>query len=116
MLEGMRRDGAVLPLSWQGWRYSVVIERFQAESMNPAWIPYRLEACVVAVGDPLVVETLPGTPSVADATALGAGPTLSGDIAIATAGLQSGDVRVAIGAAGVLARLVTAQAYLGIAS
>ena len=115
LLEGMRRAGAVLPLSWQGWRYSVVIESFRAEAMNPAWVPYRLEACVVAVGDLTATEELPQAPSAADAAALGAGPTLAGDIVDATAGLQSGDVRVAIGAAGTLARLVTAQAYMGIA-
>ena len=112
LLDGMRRDGAALTLSWSGSRYTVVIERFEAEAVNPAWIPYRLSACVVAVGDPVAAEPLPDAPSVSEATNLGAGPGVDTAIGLATAGLQASDVGTAIQAAGTLARLVTGRALL----
>ena len=112
LLDRLRQAGSVLPLSWSGWRYSVVIESLEAESMNPAWIPYQLQACVVALGDLISVEALPIAATVADALALGAGATLISDIATATSNLGSADVSTAIAAAGSLARLVTAQSLL----
>ena len=113
LLDELRRSGSVLGLSWAGWRYTVVIDTFQAESMNPAWLPYRLRACVVAVGDLIAAEALPGSATLADAIALGAGPDLAGQIASASAALGSSDAATFIGAAGTLAQLVTAQALLG---
>ena len=112
MLEGLRRDGSILLLAWEGWRYSVVIEGFQAVSMNPAWIPYSLRMCVVSTGDLVLPEALPAAASLVDAVALGAGDRLDGRIVSAEAGLNSGDVVVAIAAAGTLARLVTARAMV----
>ena len=113
LLERLRRDGAVLPLSWEGWRYLVVIEVFEAEATNPAWIPYRVQACVVAAGDAVASEGVPLAGTDIEAFALGAGPGLEGRIDGASAGLSSGDAGVAIESAGLLARLVTARAYLG---
>jgi hypothetical protein len=115
LLDGMRRAGDTLPLSWSGSRYTVVIDSFEASAMNPAWIPYRLSACVVAVGDPVVTEALPETATVALAGVLGAGPGVDEGIAAATLELQSADVSTAILASGTLARLVTGRALLSAA-
>ena len=113
LLERLRRLGAVLLLAWEGWRYTVIIEAFEAEAMNPAWIPYSLRACVVAAGDLIAVEALPPAATLVEAAALGAGPGLDAGIVDATAALQSNDIGVAIAASGTLARLVTARALVG---
>ena len=110
-LERLRRDGAVLPLSWEGWRYSVIIESFEAETAHPAWIPYRLSACVVASGDLFEAEPVLATATLAQAVALGAGPGLVEAIDQATVLLGSDDVGTAMSAAGSLARLVAARAF-----
>ena len=110
LLDGMRRAGNVVPLAWSGSRYSVVIEMFEAEAVNPAWIPYRISACVVAMGDPVVAELLPDAATLALAGYLGVGPGLDGRIATATTALQSADVSTAILASGTLAQLVTGRA------
>lgn len=113
LLDELRRGGQTLLLAWDGWRYSVVIEQFQAQSQNPAWIPYSLKVCVVATGDVVAVEALPAGATLADAVALGAGEGLDGRIDVASDNLGSGDAVMAIEAAGVLARLVTARALVG---
>lgn len=46
MLDSLRAGGAVLPLTWDAFLYSVVIDRFEAEYSSPWWIPYRI-ACTV---------------------------------------------------------------------
>jgi len=42
----MRAQGALWPLTWDSYFYSVVIERFEADYRRPNWIPYRI-ACTV---------------------------------------------------------------------
>lgn len=115
VLEQLRRDGAALPLAWEGWRYTVVVTSFQVAGANAAWVPYRLEATVVAVGDVVVTEALPEVASLAETmalvTALGGGPGLVGRLDVAAALLGSADVGVAMGAAGTLAQLVAARAF-----
>ena len=115
LLEGLRRDGLPLLLAWAGWRYTVLIETFEAEAMNPAWIPYKVRTCVVAVGDLPAAELLPAPATVLDAEALGAGPDLADAIEQATSQLGSDDVVTAIDASGRLAQLVAARAFLAAA-
>lgn len=110
-LERLRRDGAVLPLSWQGWRYSVVIERLAIEATNPAWMPYRLRVCVVTEGAGAADEGLLEAVTLDEAVALGAGSGLEGQIVISAAALASDDIATSIAAAGALARLITARAF-----
>lgn len=119
VIEELRRSGAALPLSWGGWRFTVVVESFEAEAANPAWVPYRIRACVLAVGDVVVPELLPLLPTVAEALALGAGPGVDGRIGAASVALGSAVIGTSIDAAGQLARLVAGKAYgtaLGIAT
>jgi hypothetical protein len=46
LLDLVRADGSVWPLSWAGFFYSVVVSAFQADFARPNWIPYRI-ACTV---------------------------------------------------------------------
>jgi hypothetical protein len=46
LLDVMRGDGGVWPLSWDAFFYSVVISEFQANFEHANWIPYRV-ACTV---------------------------------------------------------------------
>ena len=107
LLEAFRRAGTVLPLTWSSWRYSVVIESFEADSANPAWIPYRVKCCVIAAEAMAEVDWLLGT-TVAEAGAFGAGL----DATVAESGLISDDVATAVSAAGQLAQLNAGRAFL----
>ena len=113
LVERLRRDGTVSLLSWEGWRFTVIVETFEAEATNPAWIPYQVRTCVVAAGDIVATEALPGVATMAEAVALGAGPGLDSRISAAGLALQSSDIGAAIEASGALARLVTARALAG---
>ncbi len=42
----MRGEGALWPLTWDSYFYSVVVSRFEADYRRPNWIPYRI-ACTV---------------------------------------------------------------------
>ncbi len=46
-LDLMRADGALWPLTWDSFFYSVVIARFDADQRRPNWIPYRLSCTVL---------------------------------------------------------------------
>ena len=112
-LERLRRAGDALPLTWDGWRFTVIIQDFGAETANPSWIPYRIQLCVVRDGDLAVDEYAPAAPTFAEAAALGAGPELEQRIAAASAGLASPMLADVFASAGNLARLVTARAFSG---
>lgn len=110
-LDRLRRGGLAWPLAWDGWRFTAVVSRFEADSMTPWWMPYRIAACVVADGDPAVPELLPDLPTAAEAAALGAGPGLEAQLAAAGAGLAGPDLQGVLAAAGQAARLATARAF-----
>jgi hypothetical protein len=46
LVDLVRADGSVWPLSWAGFFYSVVVSSFQADFARDNWIPYRI-ACTV---------------------------------------------------------------------
>ena len=54
----MRADGAVWPLTWDSYFYSVIISRFEADFRRPNWIPYRI-ACTVLRDEAEVVVEIP---------------------------------------------------------
>lgn len=63
-LDTLRITGTPLPLAWDAFLYTIVIERFEADYRSPWWIPYRLscavlrdEAATLILG---VVGLLPG--------------------------------------------------------
>ena len=110
-LERLRRAGNSLPLTWDSWLYTVIIEEFTADVSNPWWIPYRIQLCVLpsptaGSGNDAIVA-----PSQAEADALGAGPNVDEQIATASSGLTASSFAVVVSAAGSLAQLVTAKAY-----
>lgn len=47
LLDMLRTTGAVLPLTWDSFLYSVVIARFDAQFAAPWWIPYRITCTVL---------------------------------------------------------------------
>ena len=48
LLDVLRAQGAVLPLTWDVFFYSVVIASFDAEYRHGWWIPYRLTCTVLS--------------------------------------------------------------------
>lgn len=112
-LDRLRRGGLAWPLSWDGWRFTVIMSRFEADSAKPFWMPYRLSACVVAEGDLAPAELLPGVPTTAEAAALGAGPGLEDRLVQAGAGLAGTDLALVLVAAGQTAQLAMARAFQG---
>jgi len=110
-LDRLRRAGLALPLGWDGWRFTVVISDFEADSAHPWWVPYRISCTVLSEGDLAVAELLPLAATLVEAAALGAGPGIDERMAAAGVGLGSGALSDVAAAAGLLARLATARAY-----
>ena len=57
-LDELRRAGQALPLGWDGWRFTVIISRFEADCASPWWVPYRISCTVLSEGDLAAVEAL----------------------------------------------------------
>lgn len=110
-LDGLRRTGQALPLGWDGWRFTVIISRFEADCASPWWVPYQISCTVLSQGDLAAVEALPALATLAEAVALGAGPGLEGAMAAAGVGLGSAALSDVALAAGSLARLAMARAF-----
>jgi len=77
LLDQMRADGSVWPLTWQDFTYSVVIARFDANDRRSNWIPYRITCAVLSDNS--------GSPA---AVLLSAAQSVVQDLAVA-AGLSS---------------------------
>ncbi len=110
-LDRLRRAGLALPLGWDGWRFTVIVSNFEADSANPWWVPYRISCTVLSEGDLAVLELLPVAATLIEALALGAGPDVDAQMAAAGDALASGALPEVIEAAGRLARLATGRAY-----
>ena len=110
-LEIIRRGGQQQVLTWDAWRYSVIVQEFDAQITNTSWIPYQIRLCVISVDSLASVDYLdhavPPTLTIGLITAA----ALEAGIGAAGLGLGSSDIGQAIGAAGNLAQLVTARAY-----
>ena len=46
-LDQIRLSGSTVPLTWQSYRYAVVIRQFRANYVNPWWIEYSV-SCTIA--------------------------------------------------------------------
>jgi hypothetical protein len=85
MIDLMRVDGAVWPLVWDSFFYSVVVAVFQADYRRANWIPYRIACTVlrdeaeamVAVAASLAAS---GLADLTSANAVGSGADLSGPL------------------------------------
>jgi len=98
-------------LAWDGWRFTVIVSNFEADSANPWWVPYRISCTVLSEGDLAVLELLPVAATLVEAAALGAGPDVDARMAAAGDALASGALPDVVAAAGLLARLATGRAY-----
>ncbi len=58
LLDALRVAGAALPLAWDAFLYTVIIERFEADYRSPWWIPYRLTCSVLRDEAAAVVTAL----------------------------------------------------------
>ena len=47
LLDTLRIAGTNLPLAWDAFAYTVVIEHFEADYRSPWWIPYRISCSVL---------------------------------------------------------------------
>jgi len=108
VLEALRRAGTSLPLAWSLWRYTVVIESFEADWATASWIPYRLQCCVVATEAAAVVDWLVGAAPGEIAALVSASSDV--DEAAAEFALGGDDVAAAITASGTVARLNAGRA------
>jgi len=113
-LEALRRMGSPLTLSWDAWRFRVIIHEFEATVTNANWMPYRIELCVVpdllaTVVDWLTTAVAPTLAGAAlNSAALNAGIEASG------AALLSTSLGTVVAASGQLANYVTQRAYGGV--
>lgn len=112
-LERLRRNGSQLQLSWDAWRFRVIIQEFEANFESSNWIPYRIELCVLPSIGTLTADWL----SVAVAPILTvqvlAGAALNQQIEFASSALAGGTLSSLVMASGQLAQYVTSRAYGG---
>ena len=112
-LERLRRRGDTVTLTWDAWRFLVIVKDFEAEMTNSSWIPYRIELCLVPDLIASAVDWL--TNAVAPTlvfTATSAGALAAGIETSGTA-LVGGSLASVVAASGQLASYVTQRAYGG---
>ncbi len=112
----MRAQGAVWPLVWDSFFYSVVIARFEADYAHANWIPYRLACTVLRDEAEALVETVVSLAAdalndLASADAMGSGIDFSAPVA----GLGASDATTRGSAAygGAVSSLNDASAQIG---
>jgi uncharacterized protein YciI len=88
LLDAARALGAALPLVWDGFYYSVILQEFSAEYHKPNLIPFAI-TCVV-VSDP-VTALAAAAPPVANLVArdLGIATALSGQAGLSLGGISA---------------------------
>ena len=69
MLDVLRVAGEALPLAWDAFIYTVVVESFEADYRSPWWVPYRL-SCTVLLDEAASLTT----------AAVELAPTLTADL------------------------------------
>ena len=89
LLDTLRIAGSTLPLAWDAFAYTVVVETFEADYRSPWWIPYRLSCSVLRDEVAAVVGT-----------ALDLAPTLTSDLL--AAGTLATTASVAVGSPGAI--------------
>ncbi len=117
-VDELRSAGLPLPLTWDVFFYSVVIDSFQADYRNSNWIPYRISCTVIRDEAAALIEAAASlaTSALADvSTALASAATAGIDLsATQPAILTSGATTSGTAAfASAQSSLVTAQSALG---
>ena len=104
LLDVLRVAGETLPLAWDAFIYTVIVESFEADYRSPWWVPYRL-SCTVLRDEAASLTT----------AAIELAPTLSADLL--SAGSFATTANAAIGVSGATtggtAANAAAQASLG---
>jgi hypothetical protein len=104
LLDVLRVAGETLPLAWDAFIYTVIVESFEADYRSPWWVPYRL-SCTVLRDEAASLTT----------AAIELAPTLSADLL--SAGSFAATASAAIGVSGATtvgtAANAAAQASLG---
>ncbi len=104
LLDVLRVAGETLPLAWDAFIYTVIVESFEADYRSPWWVPYRL-SCTVLRDEAASLTT----------AAIELAPTLSVDLL--SAGSFAATASAAIGVSGATtvgtAANAAAQASLG---
>jgi hypothetical protein len=125
MVDLLRAEGLPLPLFWDGFFYTVLISRFDAEYRNPYWVPYRITCAVVQDETQAAVQAAVSLASDAlgDLTAAsGFGVNLAaatealqvaGATTLGTAAYAQAQVAVAAGLATISASMTAAASSLG---
>lgn len=108
-LDTLRRAGLPLPLAWDANAYTVVVSNFEADTVNPYWIPYRISCAVLRDDTALPLSAAVDVPIQLIRPDLAA---IDAQIAAATPALYADDLATSIDAAGSLARLSTARSGL----
>lgn len=108
VLDTLRRSGLPVPLAWDAHAYTVLVSNFEADTVNPYWIPYRI-ACTVLRDDTAVPLGLSETVGIVLSPDL---TLLDTQLAAAAPSLYADDLATSIGASGDLARLAAARSGL----
>lgn len=93
-VDELRSMGLPLPLTWDVFFYSVVIDNFQADYRNSNWIPYRISCTVIRDEASALIET---AISLATSVLADAGTALA---SAASAGIDLSGTQMAIAAPG----------------
>jgi hypothetical protein len=101
-IDGLRLSGEIVWLSWESFRYQVIVKTFLADYHSPWWIPYKV-SCLVA--------SQPGANS---ALSMALGTLVTADVANAMAAasgtpIQLGSLQVAMLADNALTSATVAQ-------
>jgi hypothetical protein len=97
LLDVLRVAGETLPLAWDAFIYTVIVESFEADYRSPWWVPYRL-SCTVLRDEAASLTT----------AAIELAPTLSADLL--SAGSFAATASAAIGVSGATTVGTTANA------
>jgi hypothetical protein len=127
LLDILRAQGQVLPLTWDAFYYSVVIARFEAQYVHTNWVTYRLVCTVLrdesaALIAPVVDLTgsllgdLGAAAPAIDVSAAVASLAVSGATSRGTPAYAVATSAVAAGAAGLEATIAASEATLTAAS
>lgn len=112
-LERLRRDGMPQLLTWDGWRFRVIIASFEVNVTNTYWAPYSIELCVLSslvdvAADWLISAATPAIPVASLGSAV-----IEQTITSAGAALAGSDLGMVVAASATLAQSVVRRALAG---
>jgi hypothetical protein len=58
VLDTLRVAGSQLPLTWDAFRYTVIVASFEADYRSPWWIPFRISCSVLKDEAAAIVSTV----------------------------------------------------------